>query len=77
MIRVAKNLHDQMVRDRKPVIAEIDAVARAICKSRSCEGSACCQWPANGARKSDCPVDRGGYDDAALAAAVVLARNRS
>lgn len=37
---------------------------RAICKSRTCEGINCCQWPANRGR-IDCPVKRGGYDDAA------------
>jgi hypothetical protein len=50
----------------------IHAIARAICQSRSCEGVRCCQWPANGARRSDCPVDRGGYDDAARAALAAL-----
>lgn len=44
---------------------EVKAVARAICKSRSCEGVDCCQWPAQTARKITCAVDRGGYDDAA------------
>jgi hypothetical protein len=42
-------------------------VARAICESRTCEGAACCQWPANGGR-TNCPVEKGGYDDAAQAA---------
>jgi hypothetical protein len=46
-----------------------EKVAQAICKSRSCEGADCCQWPANGGRLArDCPVKRGGYDDAAQAA---------
>lgn len=51
----------------------VDRVAHAICKSRTCEGISCCQWPANGGR-TDCPVKNGGYDDAArdaLAAARV------
>ena len=53
--------------DRMDVITE--AVAKAICKSRSCEGAACCQWPANGGRSiAECPVWRGGYTDAAKAA---------
>lgn len=47
-------------------LATIARVARAICKSRSCEGIACCQWPANRGRlPKNCPVARGGYDDAA------------
>ena len=46
-------------------------VARAICKSRTCEGYACCQWPANGGRTS-CNVKTGGYDDAANAAIAVI-----
>jgi hypothetical protein len=43
----------------------IERVARAICKSRTCEGISCCQWPAQIARRSNCPVDKGNYDDAA------------
>jgi hypothetical protein len=42
----------------------IRAVAKAICKSRTCEGVSCCQWPAQGGR-TQCPVKDGGYDDAA------------
>ena len=42
-------------------------VARAICKSRTCEGFNCCEWPANSGR-TRCPVEDGGYDDAAEAA---------
>lgn len=50
-------------------VAKIERVARAICKSRSCEGIWCCQWPANmGRLAKDCPAKRGGYDDAARAA---------
>jgi hypothetical protein len=44
-----------------------EAVARAICKSKTCEGINCCQWPAQGGRTS-CPVKVGGYDYAASAA---------
>ena len=51
-----------------PTEQEIEAAAKAICKSKSCEGYKCCQWPANGARVIDCPVKRGGYNDAAIAA---------
>lgn len=58
-------MHKRMVRERGSVTVLEDAVARAICKSRTCEGAFCCQWPSNAGRKSDCPVDRGGYDDAA------------
>lgn len=50
-----------------------EQVAQAICKSRSCEGMNCCQWPANRGRlPKDCPVKRGGYDDAAQAAIDVV-----
>ncbi len=42
-------------------------LAQAICKSRTCEGFSCCQWPGNRGR-TECPVSRGGYDDAAKAA---------
>jgi hypothetical protein len=42
----------------------IQAVATAICKSRTCEGINCCQWPAQGGR-TRCPVKLGGYDAAA------------
>lgn len=45
----------------------IKRVAQAICKSRACEGWACCQWPGNRGRLA-CPVEAGGYDDAARAA---------
>ena len=46
--------------------AMVEVVAKAICKSRSCEGAACCQWPANRGRSlAECPVWRGGYTDAA------------
>jgi hypothetical protein len=45
-------------------MTEIELVAIAICKSRTCEGVSCCQWPAQGGRLQ-CPVKAGGYDDAA------------
>lgn len=49
-------------------------VAQALCKSRSCEGIACCQWPANrGRTKAQCPVENHGYDDAAKAAIEAIA----
>jgi hypothetical protein len=63
--RMDERLHTQMKDARPPVSGTVDAVARAICKSRSCEGVNCCQWPSQGARKSNCVVDRGGYDEAA------------
>ena len=50
----------------------MDAVAQAICQSRTCEGINCCQFPANRGR-TNCPVERGGYDDAATAALKALA----
>lgn len=49
----------------------VERVARAICKSKTCEGAACCQWPGNGGkprRLPHCNAERGAYDDAALAA---------
>ncbi len=49
----------------------VEKVARAICRSSSCEGVRCCQWPAQGGRM-DCPVRHGGYDDAARAAIAVV-----
>jgi hypothetical protein len=49
----------------------IERVARAICKSRTCEGVSCCQWPANAGRL-ECPVTKGGYDDAARAAIAAM-----
>lgn len=60
----------QIVYREVPVIrptapaADVERVARAICKSRTCEGASCCQWPANRGR-TNCPVAKGGYDDAA------------
>ncbi len=55
--------------------AALREVAKAICKSRTCEGINCCQWPCNGGKHGDwnrskrvCPVEAGGYDDAAQAA---------
>jgi hypothetical protein len=49
---------------RGMAMTEVELVAIAICKSRTCQGIDCCQWPANGGRLQ-CPVKNGGYDDAA------------
>ena len=49
----------------------IERVAIAICKSRTCEGIDCCQWPANRGRIK-CPVKLGGYNDAAHDAIAAL-----
>jgi hypothetical protein len=46
----------------------VRAVAREICRSRSCTGSFCCMYPGNMGEHHKCPVERGGYDDAAKAA---------
>lgn len=44
----------------------VRVVATAICKSRTCEGIRCCQWPANmGMGLRTCPVPTGAYDEAA------------
>lgn len=54
--------------------AALRDVAKAICKSRTCEGINCCQWPSNGGHRrwlgqpAPCPVEQGNYDDAAQAA---------
>ena len=48
-------------------------LARAACKSRTCEGMACCEWPANRGRIR-CPVRDGGYDDAVDAILAELER---
>lgn len=42
--------------------------ALAICKSRTCSGTSCCQWPSNIGLRHRCPVKAGAYDDAARAA---------
>lgn len=55
---------------------EHEIVARAICKSRTCEGINCCQWPAQTGRRN-CPVTSGGYDDAAQAAISALDSHRA
>lgn len=55
-------------------LATLERVARAICASKTCEGSACCCWPANQGRL-DCPVDRGAYNSAAIAAFAAIAPN--
>lgn len=52
-----------------------DEVAKAICKSRSCVGIHCCEWPANMGRRHACTVDGKGFDDAARAAIAVFARH--
>ena len=46
----------------------VGRMARAICRSKTCEGVGCCQWPANTGRRHNCPADKGGYNDAARAA---------
>lgn len=55
---------------------ELREIAKAICKSRTCEGVNCCQWPAQMGR-TKCPVKDGGYDDAARAALATMSRLRS
>ena len=55
-----------------PTGAEIECVARAICKSRSCLGHQCCEWPANMGLRHDCAVTKGGYADAARAAIAAM-----
>ena len=67
LVTIDKAAHDKMVRERRPVSALVDAVARAICGSRSCTGFECCNGVASNNRHR-CPGDRGGYDDAAQAA---------
>ncbi len=52
-------------------MTELELVAIAICRSRTCEGINCCQWPANGGRLL-CPVKAGGYEDAARDAIAAL-----
>lgn len=51
-------------------------IAIAICKSRTCEGINCCQWPSNRGRR-DCPVRAGGYDDAAQAVIAIVKTERA
>lgn len=60
-------------------ISTLRAVAMAICKSATCEGINCCQWPSNGGRRRDprggpapCNVANGAYDDAAKNAIAAL-----
>lgn len=50
----------------------IRTVALAICKSRTCEGAWCCQWPANMGR-TNCNAKNGAYDDAAIFALAAIA----
>jgi len=52
-------------------MTELELVAIAICKSRSCEGIHCCQWPAQTGRLK-CPVKAGGYNDSARDAIAAL-----
>ena len=52
------------------------AIATAICKSKTCEGIQCCQWPANMGR-TVCPVKLGYYDDAADAVLELIASQRA
>jgi hypothetical protein len=52
-------------------VERVRAVAQAICKSRTCEGWRCCQWPAQMTR-TQCPVRDGAYDDAARAAIAAM-----
>jgi hypothetical protein len=58
---------DRDIDERMKGMSKEEAVAREICRSKTCEGINCCQWPAQGGRTS-CPVKAGGYDDAARAA---------
>jgi len=46
-------------------------IAKAICKSASCQGIDCCQWPSQGGRLK-CAVDQGGYKAAAQAVLAIL-----
>lgn len=50
----------------------IEAVARAMCKSRTFEGVSCCQWPAQMGTTHNCRAARGSYDDAARAAIAAI-----
>jgi len=52
--------------DPAGVTLTLEEIARVMCKSRTCEGFKCCQWPGSGGR-TNCPVKNGGYDDAATA----------
>jgi len=49
----------------------VRTVALAICKSRTCEGASCCQWPANRGRVN-CNAMAGAYDEAAEAAIAAM-----
>ena len=50
----------------------IERVARAICKSKTCHGKDCREWPANAGLRHKCRVDKGGFDDAARAAIAAM-----
>ncbi len=52
---------------REPSEDNLRIAALAICKSRTCEGMYCCQWPANLGRLN-CNAKAGAYDHAARAA---------
>ena len=67
MVNIDRAAHDKMVRERGEVPPLVDMVARSICKSRSCNGFECCE-NAGASSRHKCPVDRGGYDDAAAMA---------
>ena len=54
------------------MVNELKRVAQAICKSKTCEGINCCQWPANAGRRHICSVEKGNYDDAARAAIDII-----
>lgn len=54
------------------VLPSKEEIARAICKSRTCEGINCCEWPANAGRRHNCPVSKGNYADAARAVLVLI-----
>lgn len=68
LVNIDKAAHDKMVRERRPVPPLVDMVARSICKSRSCNGFECCEFAGSAGNKHRCPVDRGGFDDAAAMA---------
>lgn len=72
LVNIDKAAQQKAVQNRRPVPPIVDAVARAICKSRSCNGFECCENPGSMGNKHKCPVDRGGFDDAATDALIAL-----
>ena len=66
LVDMSREAHAKMVRERRAHAPMVDVVARAICKSRTCNGFECCQFPGSMGNKHKCPVDRGGFDDAAI-----------